>query len=128
LNVTYVFGTNITSYNYSGFPAALAAAAEADLVIYAGGIDNTVEDETLDRYNITWPGNQLELITELAALQKPTIVLQFGGGQLDDSEILSNANVSALVWGGYPGQDGGTAIFDILFGTYRVVYLFFLML
>jgi xylan 1,4-beta-xylosidase len=110
-------GTNITSTDNSDFSAALAAAADADVVIYAGGIDNTVEGEAKDRNNITWPGNQLQLISELASLKKPTVVLQFGGGQIDDSSLLSNSNVSALVWGGYPGQDGGTAIFDVLFGS-----------
>jgi xylan 1,4-beta-xylosidase len=116
LTVNYALGTNISSTSTSGFSAALSAAASADVVIYAGGIDDSIEAEALDRNNITWPGNQLQLISELAALKKPTIVLQFGGGQIDDSSILSNSNVSALVWGGYPGQDGGTAIFDVLFG------------
>lgn len=39
-----------------------------------------------------------------------------GGGQLDDSSLFSNPNVSAIVWDGYPGQDGGTALIDIITG------------
>ena len=35
---------------------------------------------------------------------------------LDDSSLLSNPGVNALLWGGYPGQDGGTAIVNILTG------------
>jgi beta-D-xylosidase 4 len=93
-NVTYVLGTNITSNDTSGFAAAVAAAKEADVIIYAGGIDNTVEAEALDRYTINWPGNQLDLIAELQVIGKPLVVVQFGGGQLDDSVLKGNASVS----------------------------------
>ncbi|KAG1896606.1 glycoside hydrolase family 3 protein [Suillus fuscotomentosus] len=89
---------------------------KADAVIYAGGIDLTVEDEALDRYSITWPGNQLDLIAELEMIGKPLVVVQFGGGQLDDSILKGNASVNALVWAGYPGQSGGKAVFDTLSG------------
>ncbi|OJA19099.1 hypothetical protein AZE42_10045 [Rhizopogon vesiculosus] len=115
-DVTYVFGTNITSNETSGFAAAVAAAKEADAVIYAGGIDLTVEAEALDRYTITWPGNQLDLIAELQAVAKSLVVVQFGGGQIDNAVIKGNSSVNALVWAGYPGQSGGKAVFDILSG------------
>jgi beta-D-xylosidase 4 len=39
-----------------------------------------------------------------------------GGGQVDSSSIKSNKKVNSLVWGGYPGQSGGYALFDILSG------------
>ncbi|KAG1764528.1 glycoside hydrolase family 3 protein [Suillus occidentalis] len=115
-NVTYVLGTNITSNDTSGFAAAVEAAKEADAVIYAGGIDTTVEAEGLDRYTITWPANQLDLIAELQAIDKPIVVVQFGGGQLDDSVLKGKTSVNALIWAGYPGQSGGKAVFDIISG------------
>ncbi|KAG1809651.1 glycoside hydrolase family 3 protein [Suillus subaureus] len=115
-NVTYVLGTSITSNDTSGFAAAIAAAKEADAIIYTGGIDITVEAEAMDRYTITWPGNQLDLIAELQVIGKPLVVVQFGGGQLDDTVLKGNASVNALVWAGYPGQSGGKAVFDILSG------------
>lgn len=115
-NVEYVLGTNITSSDTSGFAAALAAADAADLVLYAGGIDTTVEFEGGDRSAISWPGNQLDLVAQLAARGKPVVVVRFGGGSLDDSSLLANANVSALLWAGYPGQDGGYAVVDVLVG------------
>jgi beta-D-xylosidase 4 len=93
-NVTYVLGTDISTTDTNGFAAAVAAAREADTVVYAGGIDLTVEGEDNDRLSIIWPGNQLELIAELQAVGKPLVVIQFGGGQLDDTTLKDNASAS----------------------------------
>lgn len=94
--VEYVLGTNITTNFTSDFPAAIAAAKRADVVIFAGGLDETVEREEVDRLNVTWPGNQLELVAELERVGKPLIVAQFGGGQLDDSALKSSRAVRAI--------------------------------
>ena len=118
LTVNYACGVNISGPSSIDTPDdALAAAKKSDIVIFAGGIDNTVEAEGMDRQNITWPGTQLDLIAQLANLSKPTIVLQMGGGQVDSSALKSNPKINALVWGGYPGQSGGQAILDILTGA-----------
>ncbi|TFK43326.1 glycoside hydrolase family 3 protein [Crucibulum laeve] len=114
--VTYVLGTSISGTSQTGFAAAVAAAKAADAVIFAGGIDETVESEGNDRTTITWPGNQLDLITQLEAVGKPLVVLQFGGGQVDDTALKTSKKVNAILWGGYPGQSAGTALFDILRG------------
>ncbi|KAK5019201.1 hypothetical protein LTR60_001198 [Cryomyces antarcticus] len=92
------------------------AADKSDIIIFAGGIDNSVEFEGMDRVSINWSGAQLDMIGQLAQYGKPMVVLQMGGGQIDSSPIVSNPNISALLWGGYPGQDGGVAIMDILTG------------
>ncbi|KAJ7606384.1 glycoside hydrolase family 3 protein [Mycena polygramma] len=113
---TLTQGTAIDSTDTSGFAAAVAAAKAADAIVFAGGIDDTIEAEAHDRTAIAWPGNQLDLVAQLAGLGKPLVVLQFGGGQVDDAALKSNANVSAILWGGYPGQSGGTAVVDILSG------------
>lgn len=115
-NVVYANGTDIAGNSTAGFAAALAAAKSADAVIFLGGIDNSIESESLDRTSISWPGNQLDLVSQLASVGKPLVVVQCGGGQLDDSALLSNPHVGALLWAGYPGQDGGAAIADILAG------------
>ena len=116
LTVNYAFGTNISDDSTAGFADALAAASASDAVVFAGGIDNTVEAEGQDRMNVTWPGNQLDLIAQLANCGKPLVVLQMGGGQVDSSSLKSNKDVNALMWGGYPGQSGGQAIIDVLAG------------
>lgn len=107
-DVKYVLGTAIDSSDTSGFAAALDAAQAADVIIYAGGIDVSVEAEGLDRTSIAWPGTQLDLVQQLSELGKPLVVVQFGGGQVDDSALLNNTHVNSIVWGGYPGmyQDG----------------------
>ena len=115
-NVRFVNGTGINSTSTSGFDDALTVAKGADLIIYAGGVDNTIEAETKDRNTISWPGNQLQLIDELSKVGKPVVVVQFGGGQVDDSTLLSNSGINALLWAGYPSQAGGAAIFDIVTG------------
>ncbi|KAH7363882.1 glycoside hydrolase superfamily [Rhexocercosporidium sp. MPI-PUGE-AT-0058] len=112
--VTFVKGTDLAS-GTSGYADALNAARNADAVIYVGGIDASIERESLDRYNITWPADQLELISRLSAVSKSFVVVQMGT-MVDSTSLVSNKNVKSLVWAGYPGQDGGTAIFNILTG------------
>jgi xylan 1,4-beta-xylosidase len=106
---------NTTTTNDTWTAAALAAAQKADVVLYFGGIDMTQESEDSDRNEIGWPKAQLDLMSKLSALGKPMVVAQLGG-QLDDTPLLANKNISGVLWAGYPGQDGGTAVLDIITG------------
>ncbi|KAE8445415.1 hypothetical protein EG329_013428 [Mollisiaceae sp. DMI_Dod_QoI] len=116
-NTSYATGpvAQTSSDNDTWTADALVAAQHADVIIYCGGTDNTIAAEELDRYNITWPSAQLSLLTKLSSLGKPLIVVELGD-QVDDTPLLSNPNISAILWAGYPGQDGGTAILNILTG------------
>ncbi|KAJ7217844.1 glycoside hydrolase family 3 protein [Mycena pura] len=115
--VNFVAGVqSVLDTSTDGFADAITAAQDADLIVFAGGIDESVEAEGLDRTTIVWPGAQLQLIQQLAGVGKPFVVLQFGAGQVDDSWLLASKAVNAIVWAGYPGQSGGTAIFDVLSG------------
>lgn len=116
MTVNYALGTNISTNSTFGFADAISAAEKSDVIIYAGGIDNTIEAEGMDRDNINWPGNQLNLIQKLSKLGKPVVVLQMGGGQVDSSSLKSNEHINSLIWGGYPGQSGGAALRDIILG------------
>jgi beta-D-xylosidase 4 len=102
-----------TTDRWLGLQPAISAS---DVLIYIGGIDNNVEEEDHDRYSLQWTGAQLDVIGQLADTGKPTIVVTMGGGQIDSSPLVNNPNISALLWAGYPGQDGGPAILDILTG------------
>ena len=120
-NVKYALGTNMNTNDTSGFKAALAPADGADLVVFLGGIDNSLEAETLDRTTLSWPGNQLDLISKLAQGSAPVVVVQFGGGQVDDSPLVQNAGVNGLIWAAYPSQNGGPALLAVMTGKQSIV-------
>ncbi|OCT45338.1 putative exo-1,4-beta-xylosidase bxlB [Cladophialophora carrionii] len=118
LNVTVNYATGPGQSNplTDFIPAAVRAANRSDVIIYIGGMDQEDADEGDDRYWIDWTQTQRDLISQVAALGKPCILVQMGM-MLDSSQFLANPNISALLWAGYPGQDGGTAIMDIITGT-----------
>ena len=92
---------------------AKALAAQADVVIAALGFDDESESEGADR-SFALPFGQNELVRELVAANKNTIVVLTAGGNVDMASWL--ASVPALVHSWYPGQEGGTAVADVLFG------------
>lgn len=113
INVNYVSGP--LSQGSADTAAAVAAAQKSKVIIYFGGIDNTVEKESTDKSSIAWPAGQLSMIQKLAAVGKPIVVVKLGT-HIDDTPLLSLSNVKSIVWAGYPGQDGGTAVMDIITG------------
>jgi beta-glucosidase len=94
-------------------PAAKALAAQADVVVAALGFDDESESESADR-TFALPVGQDDLVRELVAANKNTIVTLTAGGNVDMSAWL--ASVPALVHTWYPGQEGGSAVADVLFG------------
>ena len=93
----------------------LSAADKSDVIVYFGGIDISVESEGMDRYSINWQGFQIDLINQVCAMGKPCILVQMGD-QLDNTPFINNPNISAILWGGYPGMAGGDAIVNLLIG------------
>jgi beta-D-xylosidase 4 len=94
---------------------ALAAASKSDAILYFGGVDTSAAAEGADRTSLEWPGAQLALINKLAGLGKPLVIVQ-EGDQLDNTPLLANKGVSSIVWASWPGQDGGTAVMQIISG------------
>ncbi|HEX7174478.1 MAG TPA: glycoside hydrolase family 3 C-terminal domain-containing protein, partial [Pyrinomonadaceae bacterium] len=94
-------------------PAATALAARADVVIVAAGFDPESESEAADR-TFRLPPGQEELIRELTAANRNTVVVLTSGGGVDMGAWVER--VPALVEAWYPGQEGGTALAEILLG------------
>jgi beta-glucosidase len=88
-------------------------AAKADVVIVAAGFDPASESEGADR-TFRLPPGQDELIQEMAAANKNTIVLVTSGGGVDMTAWIDR--IPALLEAWYPGQEGGKAAAEILFG------------
>jgi beta-glucosidase len=84
-----------------------------DAVIVCAGISNEYEGEGEDR-SFTLPEFQDELIKNLSTVNPRTIVEFYGGGNFDSSNWINQ--VSALIETFYPGQNGGQALAEILFG------------
>ncbi|KAH0856140.1 hypothetical protein HID58_084401 [Brassica napus] len=101
-----------------GFGAAEMAAREADATVLVMGLDQSIEAETRDRTGLLLPGYQQDLVTRVAQASKgPVILVLLSGGPIDVSLAKNNPRVAAIIWAGYPGQAGGAAIADIIFGA-----------
>jgi len=92
---------------------AKSLAARVDTVIVTPGFDVASEGESGDRTFQLLPG-QDELINQIAAVNKRTIVVLTSGGGVDMSAWVDR--VPALLEAWYPGQEGGTAVSQLLFG------------
>ena len=88
-------------------------AAKADAVIICVGFDPKTEGEGFDR-PFQLPGGQDELIRQISAVNKNVIVVVTAGGNVDMTHWIDN--VPAILHAWYPGQEGGTALAQILFG------------
>jgi beta-glucosidase len=68
-----------------------------------------------DRKDINLPGHQVSFINDLAKTGTPVVVVLTAGSHLDISDIMDAADAILYVW--YPGEEGGSAVADILFGN-----------
>ncbi|MNQ73068.1 Xylan 1,4-beta-xylosidase precursor [compost metagenome] len=92
---------------------AKTMAKNADVIVVAAGIK---EGEFLDRAMLGLPGNQEQLIQEMAKTGKPVVVLLVGGSAITMGNWINDASAILNVW--YPGEEGGTAVAETLFGDY----------
>jgi beta-glucosidase len=90
-------------------------AAKADAVIVCVGFDDKTEGEGFDR-RFQLPGGQDELVRQISAVNKNTIVVITAGGNVDMTQWIDKVPAVLDAW--YPGQEGGTALAQILFGDY----------
>jgi beta-glucosidase-like glycosyl hydrolase len=100
------------------FGAAESAARQADATILVIGLDQSVEAEFRDRASLLLPGHQQELVSRVArASRGPVVLVLMSGGPIDLTFAKYNPRIGAILWAGYPGQAGGAAIADVVFGS-----------
>ncbi|MCL6457171.1 MAG: glycoside hydrolase family 3 C-terminal domain-containing protein [Gorillibacterium sp.] len=138
--VLYAPGCRVKDDSREGFPYALECAAQADTVVLViggssardfgeGSIDlltgaSVVTDhawsdmecgEGIDRSSLNLLGAQLALVQEIYKLGKPIVIVYINGRPIVEPWIVQHADAILEAW--YPGQEGGHAVADILFGN-----------
>ncbi|XP_051124642.1 probable beta-D-xylosidase 7 [Andrographis paniculata] len=99
---------------------AVELARNADYVILVMGLNQDRESEELDREDLTLPGLQQSLVERVAAAASHAVVLVLlCGGPVDVSFAKNDAKIGSILWAGYPGEAGGQAIAEIIFGDHN---------
>ena len=93
---------------------AVAIAKQSDIAIISVGI---TEGEFQDRALLSLPGHQEEMISAIAATGKPVVVVLVGGSAITMNNWIYKVPAIVDVW--YPGEEGGHAVADVLFGDYN---------
>lgn len=109
------------------FLEAISITRKADAVIFIGGISPNLEGEEMevkvpgfnagDRTSLDLPENQQQLLLQLKEIGKPIILVLTNGSALSVNWAKENATAIIEAW--YPGEEGGNAVSDVLFGDYN---------
>ncbi|KAJ4844262.1 hypothetical protein Tsubulata_041356, partial [Turnera subulata] len=119
-NTIYFQGCDTAQCSSASVDEAVEIAKKVDHVIVIMGLDQTQEKEGLDRVNLGLPGRQQELVTKVAKASKnPIILVLISGGPVDISFAKNDKNIGGILWAGYPGEGGGIAVADIIFGEHN---------
>ena len=94
--------------------AALRLAKQADVIVAAVGENVMLCGENRDRQGLRLPGKQEQFVEELVKTGKPVVLVMFGGR----AQIISGLaeKCAAIIQAWYPGEEGGNAVADILYG------------
>ena len=122
VNAADTFGPSSPEYQQ-----ALEAARNADVVIYVGGISAKLEGEEMrvtmvgftggDRTRIELPQVQENLLKALSAVGKPVVFVNCSGSAM--AIPWETDHLAAILQAWYPGENGGTAVADVLLGRYN---------
>ena len=93
---------------------ALRMAKDCDVIVAAVGENVMLCGENRDRQGLRLPGKQEEYVQELINTGKPVILVMFGGRAQVVSGIAEKCAAVIQAW--YPGEEGGNAVADILYG------------
>ncbi len=97
------------------FAAECAAAAESDVVIAVVGLGTDYEREGKDKDSLDLPAEQVEMLRRVYEVNQNLVVVLITGSPLTIPEIHENSAAVLEAW--YPGEAGGRAIADILWGN-----------
>jgi len=109
-----VWNAGVNNTESSDIDRAVKLAAQSDVAVVVVGIE---EGEFRDRAYLSLPGRQEELINRIAATGKPVAVVLVGGSAITMNRWMGNVSSILDVW--YPGEEGGNAVADVLFGDYN---------
>ncbi len=96
---------------HASVDSAVRLARQSDAAIIVAGIE---EGEFRDRARLSLPGHQEELIRAVAATGRPVVVVLIGGSAVTMGRWLEQADAVLEAW--YPGDEGGAAVADVLWG------------
>ncbi|KAL6962665.1 putative beta-D-xylosidase 7 [Sarracenia purpurea var. burkii] len=118
--IMYHPGCNAVNCTSVSIDKAVEIAKGADYVVLVMGLDQTQERESQDRDNLVLPGNQQSLIASVAeAAKKPVVLVLLCGGPVDVSFAKEDPRIGSILWAGYPGEAGGIALAEIIFGDHN---------
>ncbi|KAL8523482.1 hypothetical protein ACS0TY_013442 [Phlomoides rotata] len=99
---------------------AVELARSVDHVVLVMGLSQERESEELDREDLVLPGEQESLVMRVAnAAKNPVVLVLLCGGPVDVSFAKNDPKIGGILWGGYPGEAGGKAIAQIIFGDHN---------
>ena len=93
---------------------ALTMAKQCDVIVAAVGENVMLCGENRDRQGLRLPGRQEQFVEELIATGKPVVLVMFGGRAQVVSGLAEKCAAVIQAW--YPGEEGGNAVADILYG------------
>lgn len=101
--------------------AAVSAASSTDAVVLIMGLSQVQESEALDRTSLQLPGYQEDLISEVvgAASGRPVVLVLMCAGPVDIDFAKKDSRIQSILWVGYPGQAGGQAIAEVIYGDHN---------
>jgi len=112
--VKLVWDAGVRDESRAQIDSAVRAARQSDVAIVVAGIE---EGEFRDRAFLELPGHQEEMIERIAATGRPTVVVLIGGSAITMSRWIDRVGAVVDAW--YPGEEGGHAVADVLFGDYN---------
>lgn len=109
-----VWNVGVRDNSEQAIGEAVALARKSDVAVVVAGIE---EGEFNDRAYLSLPGKQEELIQRVAETGKPVVVLLVGGSAITMTKWIDQVPAIVDVW--YPGDEGGNAVAEVLFGDYN---------